>query len=232
MVSLTATALDLRAQLAQRFPDAVPLPGRREAGLATGIEAFDNILPNHGLPRGRPTVWGAPASGAMAILGAASHALLASGQRAAWIDGSRTVGLGWEEGPIMLRPRTPLLGLRFAELLLESGGFALVVLSGIPVERTTLFRLARATHEGGGAFALVADGALPAALRLRSRYLPEHTVYARTPFGDPACIRSLTVTLDAVASGWQRSTTLTLPLHSHDVRRALDPGLADRRGGE
>jgi hypothetical protein len=177
-------------------------------------------------------VWGGPGHGAVALLGAAAHTLLASGQRTAWIDGSRTIGLGWENGPLMLRPRTPLLGLRFAELLLESGGFALVVLSGIPVERTTLFRLARATHEGGGAFAMVADGSLPAALRLRSRYLPERIEYARTPFGDPAQVRRVTLTLDAVASGWQRSTTLTLPFHSHDVRRSLDPGLADRRGGE
>ncbi|HEY4322051.1 MAG TPA: hypothetical protein VGM77_12855 [Gemmatimonadales bacterium] len=232
MVFLTATALDLRAQLAQRFPDAVPLPGRREAGLRTGIEAFDNALPNNGLPRGRPTIWATPGAGATAILMATVHQLLATGQRAAWIDGSRMLGLGWPDGPLMLRPRTALLGLRFAELLLESGGFALVVLSGVPVERTTLFRLARATHEGGGAFALLTEGTLPAALRVRSRYVTERIRYQPTPFGDPARLTSVTVAIDAVASGWQRNTTLTLPLDTHDVRCALDSGLADRRGGE
>ena len=229
---MTAAALDLREHLARRFPDAIPLAGRRDAGLATGIEAFDNILPNGGLPRGRATVWSAPASGATAILATACQSLLATGMRTAWIDGARILGLGWEDGPLVLRPRTPLLGLRFAELLLMSGGFALVVMSGIPAERTTLFRLGRAVHEGGGAFAMVADGTLPAPLRLRSRYLPERFAYARTPFGDPALLRHVTIAIDANSSGWNATTTLTLPVHAHDVRSALDPGLADRRGSE
>jgi hypothetical protein len=132
----------------------------------------------------------------------------------------------------MIRPRTPLLGLRFAELLLACGGFALVVMQGIPADRTTLFRLARAVHEGGGAFAMIAEGSLPAALRLRSRYLPEHFDYARTPFGDAATLRAVTLAIDATSSGWNATTTLSLPFHSHDVRSALDPGLADRRGSE
>ena len=229
---MNSTALDLREHLARRFPDAVPLAGRREAGLATGISAFDQMLPNGGLPRGRATVWAIPGSGATAILTTACRSILATGMRAAWIDGARTLGLGWNDGPVVIRPRTPLLGLRFAELLLGSGGFALVVMSGIPAERTTLFRLARAVHEGGGAFAMVADGTLPAALRLRSRYLPERFDYARSPFGDPAMVRTVTIAIDATSSGWNAAATLTLPLHSHDVRSALDPGLADRRGSE
>jgi hypothetical protein len=228
----TAAALDLREQLARRFPDAVPLAGRREAGLSTGISAFDKMLPNGGLPRGRATVWSTPASGATAILSQACRATLASGLRSAWIDGARTLGLGWGDGPLMIRPRTPLLGLRFAELLLTSGGFSLVVMSGIPAERTTLFRLARAVHEGGGAFAMIAEGTLPAALRLRSRYLPERFDYARTPFGNPAMVRTVTLAIDAASSGWNAATTLTLPFDSHDVRSALDSGLADRRGSE
>lgn len=231
---MTATALDLRQQLAQRFPDAIPLAGRREAGLATGMIAFDKVLPNNGLPRGRATVWSSPAPGATAILSATCRSLLGSGHRAAWIDGSRTLGEGWAGGllPLVIRPRTPLLGLRFAELLLVSGGFALVVMSGVPSERTALFRLARAVHEGGGAFALVAGESLPAALKLSSRYLPDRCCYARTPFGDPARIESVTVAIDARSSGWNASTTLSLPLHAHDVRSALDCGLADRRGSE
>jgi hypothetical protein len=201
-------------------------------GVPTGIASFDGALPNAGLPRGRPTVWSTPASGATAILSHACRTILASGLRAAWIDGARILGPGWVAGPLVLRPRTPLLGLRFAELLLLSGGFSLVVLSGIPADRTTLFRLARAVHEGGGAFAMLAAGSLPAALRISSRYLPERFVYAPTPFGDPAMVRSVTLAIDASSSGWNTSTTLSLPFDSHDVRSALDPGLADRRGLE
>jgi len=225
-----AAVLDIREHLARRFPDAIPLAGRQRTGLPTGIQAFDNILPNDGLPTGRPTVWSTPSHGATTILAAACRSLLESGQRTAWIDGDRVLGLGRETGPLLIRPRTPLLGLRFAELLLMSGGFALVVMSGIPAERTTLFRLARAVHEGGGAFAMIANESLPAALRLRSRYLPERFDYALTPFGDPAMVRHVTLAIDASSSGWNASTHLTLPLHSHDVRSALDPGLADRRG--
>ncbi|HEY2340027.1 MAG TPA: hypothetical protein VGH75_05840 [Steroidobacteraceae bacterium] len=229
---MSAAALGLREHLAHRFPGSVPLPGRREAGLSTGIAALDGVLPNGGLPRGRATVWGTPGSGATAILSMACHSMLTTGLRAAWIDGARTLGPGWSEGPLVIRPRTPLLGLRFAELLLMSGGFALVVMSGIPAERSTLFRLGRAVHEGGGAFAMVADAALPAALRLQSRYLPERFDYARSPFGDHAMLRHVTLAIDVISSGWNAATTLTLAVHSHDVRSALDPGLADRRGSE
>ncbi len=229
---MSLPALDLRDLLARRFPDAVPLPARRDAGLGTGIAAWDHVLPNHGLPRGRPTIWTAPASGATALLSAACRAAIAAGHRVAWIDGHRSLGPGWIDGPLVLRPRTPLLALRFAELLIASGGFALVVLSGTETitDRTTLFRLARAVHEGGGAFAMTASASLPAALRLTSRYLADRHDYALTPFGDPARLRRVTLAIDATASGWRAGTTLTLPVFSHDVRGALDSGLADRRG--
>ncbi len=229
---MIAPALDLREHLARKFPDAVPLPGRQESGIPTGIAHFDNLLPNNGLPRGRAATWNAPAHGATALLSAACHFLIASGWRTAWIDGARTMGTGWSDGPLMIRPRTPLLGLRFAELLLMSGGFSLVVMSGIPADRPTLFRLGRAVHEGGGAFAMLTEEALPAPLRLTSRYLPQRFDYARTPFGTPALLRRVSIAIDANASGWSRTTTLALPFHAHDVRSALDSGLADRRGSE
>ncbi len=229
---MSLPALDLRQLLARRFPDAVPLPARRDAGLGTGVAAFDHILPNHGLPRGRPTIWTLPAPGATTLLAAACRAVQQAGQRAVWIDGHRVLGPGWLDGPLVLRPRTALLAQRFAEVLIASGGFALVVLSGAGAvtDRTTLFRLARAVHDGGGAFAMTAAATLPAALRLTSRYLPDRYDYVPTPFGDPAQLRRVTLAVDAVASGWRAATTLTLPVYSHDIRCALDPGLADRRG--
>src|SRR5690242_21959078 len=88
----TAAATTLRALLEQRFPDAAPLTGGAHAtdAVATGIAALDRILPNHGLPRGRLSVW-APLGAANAILRGACHAVVAAGERAAWIDTDNTV---------------------------------------------------------------------------------------------------------------------------------------------
>ncbi|HEX3927102.1 MAG TPA: hypothetical protein VHW65_03825 [Gemmatimonadales bacterium] len=227
-----APALDLRELLAKRFPDAVPLPARRDGGISTGLAPLDRILPNGGLPRGRPTLWSTPGAGATALLSQACRAVTQAGMRAAWIDTLHQLGPGWCDGPVVFRPRTPLLALRFAEILAASGGFALVVLHGVAADRTTFFRLSRAVHEGGGAFAMVSDAALPAALRLRSRYVLDRFEWARTPFGDPAVVRQAAVAVDATASGWNAHTVLSLPVISHAVRCALPPGLADRRGAD
>ena len=227
---MAAPALALRDLIAQRFPDAVPLPSRRESGIATGVGPLDRILPGGGLPRGRPTLWEQPGAAATALLAAASQAVLIQGMRSAWIDGDHTLGHGWHDGPLMLRPRTPLLGLRFAEVLLASGGFALVVVSGVTTDRNTMFRLGRAVHEGGGAFAMLGEASLPAALKLRSRYLFERMRYAMSPFSEPAAIRSVSVSIEASASGWREKTELTLPFAGHVVRSALEGGLVDRRG--
>ena len=59
------------------------------------------------------------AVGATALLYATTQSLGRAGHRVVWIDGHRTLGFGWPDNALMLRPRTPLLGLRFAELLLE-----------------------------------------------------------------------------------------------------------------
>src|SRR5262245_61726942 len=91
----------LRALIEQRFPDATPLKGGAQTTeqVATGIDALDQMLPNGGLPRGRLSVW-APQGGSTAILRAACHAVVANGERSAWIDGDNTVaGAFWGDGP-------------------------------------------------------------------------------------------------------------------------------------
>ncbi len=224
-------APDLRRLIAARFPDAVPLPERQREGIATGVQAWDRLLPGGGLPRGRPTLWDAGHSAAAtALLAHASRATIAAGWRTAWIDGSHTLGPGWVDGPLVLRPRTPNLGLSFAELLLDSGGFALVVMAGVPLERTTLFRLARAAHEGGGAFAVIADGHLPAALTLRSNWLAGSAVKATSPSGEVARLISLPVSLEVTTSGMKKTAVIGCTVPSHEVRQRLTPGLVDRRG--
>jgi len=95
------TLRDLRRRLAEEYPDARPLVERDAQRLAhpvpTGIAALDRMLPGGGLPRGKLTAW-APDGGAAAVLRAACRAALAAGERAAWIDVSRTATFGWAAG--------------------------------------------------------------------------------------------------------------------------------------
>src|SRR3954468_14091736 len=91
----------LRALIEHRFPDATPVTHRTAEPVATGISALDGILPGHGLPRGRLTVW-MPEGGATAILRATSQTTVLNGERAVWIDGKGTIaGAFWEEGPVL-----------------------------------------------------------------------------------------------------------------------------------
>jgi hypothetical protein len=101
-VPAPATTLrDLRRRLAEEYPDARPLVERDAQRLAvpvpTGIEALDRALPGGGFPRGKLTAW-TPDGGAAAVLRAACRAVMAAGERAAWIDGSRTATFGWAGG--------------------------------------------------------------------------------------------------------------------------------------
>ena len=163
----------IRALIEHRFPDATPVTHRTAEPVATGIDALDVILPGHGLPRGRLTVW-MPQGGATAVLRAACHTTVAQGERAVWIDGLGTVaGPFWEEGPILVRPRNRKHGLRGAEELLRCGGFALVVIAGLEPEGTETVRLSRAASEGGGAMVILTSHASMASLRVTSQILRE-----------------------------------------------------------
>lgn len=232
-MSSAASARDLtalRALLDERFPDASPITRRAAPQLATGIAELDQALPSGGLPRGRLSVW-RPHGGATAILRAACHGVLAAGERSAWIDSAGQVaGAFWDEGPLLVRPSSRLHALRSAEELLRSGGFSLVVLAGAEPRGQETVRLTRATRDGGSALvALTAHSAL-SALRLVSRIAPADYRYRRSPFGDPADITDVRVRVDAVAIGWKGHAEFVLPVVHQELRMALDPGLADRRG--
>jgi hypothetical protein len=220
----------LRTLLTDRFPDAVLLPERTAAPLVTGVAALDRILPNGGLPRGRLVVWQTQTGGARAVLRAACFGLLDRGERTVWIDGARTLGPQWVDGPLVVRPASAELALRAAEILLRSGGFALVVLTGVDPEPTAMLRLSRMVHEGGGGFVALTSRTLTASLRLSSRYLPSEFRCARGPFGEIAAVEAVAVRVEARGPGWHEAATLHLPAHSHDLRLSLEPELADRRG--
>jgi len=220
----------LRALIEHRFPDATPVTHRTAEPVATGIEVLDEILPGRGLPRGRLTVW-MPQGGASAVLRAACHTTVAAGERAVWIDGLGTVaGPFWEEGPILVRPRNSKHGLRGAEELLRSGGFALVVIAGIEPEGTETVRLSRAAREGGGALVALTTHASMASLRITSQILRESYRWRKTPFGDPAEAQEAKIRVRVRSLGWNRSADFSVPVVAYDLRMSLESGLVDRRG--
>src|SRR3954465_8872081 len=220
----------IRALIEQRFPDATPATHRTAEPVATGIEPLDAILPGHGLPRARLTVW-MPQGGATAVLRAACNTTVAQSERAAWIDGLGTIaGPLWEEGPILVRSGSRKNGLRAAEELLRCGGFALVVIAGIEPEGTQEARLSRAAREGGGALVSLTSHASMASLRVTSQILRDTYRWRKTPFGDPAEAQEVMIRVRAFSLGWNRSADFPVPVVPYDLRIGLEAGLRDRRG--
>ena len=221
---------DLRAFLEQEFPDAIPIPRRQGDTMATGIQELDGILPNGGFPKGRLSVW-APGGGATSVLRAACTTAVSAGERAVWIDGAGTIaGAFWVTGPTLVRPKSRIHALRAAEVLLQSGGFALIVLTGADPEGTENVRLSRAAHEGGSAIVALTNNASTAGLKVSSRIQPHSYVWRRTPHGDPAAVDSATLQVHAVSLGWNRRARVVLPVWRDELRAALDTSLPDRRG--
>lgn len=220
----------VRDLLRERFPDAVPLPERAVPALDTGLTLLDQLLPSGGLPRARVVVWRSEGGGATALLRSAAGSLVERGERVAWVDGRRSLGAGWLDGPLVVRPSSPDLALTSAEILLRSGGFALVVLTGVEPDQHAMLRLSRMVHEGGGAFVAVTSRTLTASLRLASRFVVDRFRWTTGPFGNIAAVEAAALEVSATAPGWSRATLLSLPALTHDLRLALDPLLADRRG--
>ncbi len=235
---------DVRRLLAEQFPDARPLVERDAERLArpvsTNVPALDRALPGGGLPRGKLTAW-APAAGAATLLRSACRAVLAGGERAAWIDGTETLTYGWgpsRDGaagdalPLVVQPNDRMNALRCAELVLRSGAFALVVLemaAGSEPAGTETVRLTRATRDGGSALVVLTERGSMAALRITSRLLPSAVRWQRGPFGAAAPVE-VRAEVRARALGWNEWAEVTLAVAAYDLRDALDPRPADRRG--
>jgi hypothetical protein len=229
---MTALALqDLKQALQQRFPDALPLGRGLADAVPTGSAALDTLLPGGGLARGRVTLW-RPGGGATALLRGSCEAVLAQGERSAWIDMAGTQGADfWRTGPLLLRPSSERQGLSCAEELLRSGGFALVVVSGGRREAAReAVRLSRDARAGGAALVLVQSEAAVAHLRVSSHTPPDAWRWRRDPFGDPVEVVAVRVEVEAAALGWSGRTQLELPVRTHRLRLSPEPRLADRRG--
>ncbi len=223
-MTVPARTAAVQALILQRFPDAVPVVQWSRGTVPTGVETFDRILPNGGFQRGRLAVW-TPGAGAAALLRTAAFRAVADGERAVWIDATRTVtGACWREGPLLVRPTGETSALRAAEELGRSGGFAFVVLDGVDPRSPELVRCARAAHDGGAALVLVTRATALASLRLSSQ-----AVLGRWGTA-PSMIRSMKVRVTARASGWHASTELALPVWHDDLRLSLELRHPDRRG--
>lgn len=224
----------LRELLTERFPGAAPLVQRTATPVATGLQTLDQVLPGGGLPRGKLTAWAQQSGGASAVLRAACQSVVAAGARAAWIDVEETVGVDWQEGPLLIRPAGPesrLNALRSAEVVLASGGFALVVLSaGADPQGTERVRLTRAAREGNSAFVALTDNPSLAALRVTSRILPHSFRWERGPFREPAAPIDATVEIRVRTLGVNARASVVLPVASYELRLSVDPTLVDRRG--
>jgi hypothetical protein len=229
-MTAAARATNLKALIAQRFPDAVPAERWSRGTVASGVEGLDRILPNGGFQRGRLAVW-TPGAGAAALLRTAALRAVADGERAVWIDAHHTVaGACWREGPHLVRPVNETAALRAAEELGRSGGFALVVLDGVEPQSPELVRCARAAHDGGAALVLITRTTSLASLRLSSRPLSPILAHSRPFSPPPSIIRSMRVRVVARASGWHAATELVLPVWHDDLRLSLELRHPDRRG--
>jgi hypothetical protein len=218
----------LRALIEQKFPDATPVTRRTAQPVATGITALDRALPNGGFPLGKLSAC-EPKGGTTAILRAACQKAVADGDRAVWIDGARTIaGAFWDEGPLLVRPECHTHAVRAADELIRSGGFRLVVLTGVTATDTETMRLVRAVHDGGGAFITISPNSTMAALRL-SAHIDQYR-WRFDPFGEPAELQEVRVRVHARALGWDKRAEFSIPVQSHELRLSLESGLADRRG--
>jgi hypothetical protein len=161
---------------------------------------------------------------------AALHAT-AEGERVVWIDATGTLtGARWRQGPLLVRPRTPLAGLRACEELARSGGFALVVVDGADADAAVAVRCARAAHEGSAAIVLLSRQAPVASLRLETRALPQAYGWRKSRLGEPGAVQSVRIRVMARASGWHASTELIIPVWHDDRRLTPDSTYPDRRG--
>jgi hypothetical protein len=222
----------LRHDLEQRFPDALPVPRSRgvASAVGTGLGPVDAMLPGGGLARGRVTLW-KPGGGATAVLRAATVAALERGERAAWIDSDGTQVSGVGGGALLARPADEIEAVVCAEELLRCGGFSLVVLSGGGrVVSDAAVRLGRAARAGGSGFVLLGVDSSVAHMRVQTTIRPDGYRWRANPFGEPSEPESVEIEIRASSLGWSGGTRVVVPLQAYPQRLGPEQGLVDRRG--
>jgi hypothetical protein len=118
-----------------------------------------------------------------------------------------------------------------AEELLRSGGFGLIVVTGLGRHAGRCgVRLSRAAKAGGSGLVMVGAAPDVAALRVVCRVEPDAWRWAPDPFGAAGEPMAVRIRLEARSLGWSGATSFELPVWIHGIRTALDPLLVDRRG--
>ena len=182
--------LGLGSRIRRGGPATDATPRRR---CATGIAAVDRVLEG-GFPRGRLSeITGPPSSGRTSLALALLAAATAAGELVALVDASdafapdAATAAGVDLGRVLwARAPRPVEALRGAECLLQTAGFALVLLdlAHSTAERSSpaWLRLARVAAASDAALVVLASGPLAgscAALRLEMQ--PAGTRFAGTP---------------------------------------------------
>jgi hypothetical protein len=160
-------------------------------------------------------------------------AVVLKGERAAWVETTDTGRLQWTAtGHVRLLVRAPdvVTAQRATEELLRSGAFAVVVLAGAQDTGSHTIRLAGAAHDGSAAAVALTERATAALIRITSRLMPAAYELRSNVHAEPAAMVRAAVRVHVRAPGWDKSATVHVDISQHDLRIALDPGLADRRG--
>lgn len=167
--STSRTALEVFSTLALPGTVRLGMTGEPVRRLPTGLPALDAAL-DGGLPRGRVSeITGPVTSGKTALVFAALAAATQRGEFTALIDlpnalhpaQAQSAGIALHH-LLWVRPPTLAVGLRCAELILETKGFGLVALDlGAPRPRQLRApmwpRVSRAAERAGAAVLIAAD---------------------------------------------------------------------------
>ena len=223
------------AQLREDIRRLRAAPRKYLAVLRTGVEGFDGLFPDGGLPLGHGIeLWGEAASGRTSL---ALRAVAAAGREqrlAAWIDGPRELyppaaaALGVDlQRLLIVRPKAPGQLVWTAVQILRSGAFACAVLdlthTGVRLGLADGRKLQEAAAKGGAALVLLTPPDAPGdgLMRLRARAVGVEGLSVEV-------VRSRRGAIGAQALvAWDALYPGCAPLYRYDKTPA-SPSLSDR----
>jgi len=227
--SRRATIEALRAEIGERFREAIPASGEAPGpALSSGWERVDALLPHGGLRPGESlAVEAAPGAGGVALLSSWVRAASRAGEPAAVVDPSPScLPHPWVEpedgdAPIWIVTPTPADFWPAVDVLLRSGAFGLLALVEPPTAPTGVGpRLSRLLRKRSGRLLVLGQAPFPPSARLCLRTTALR--WCPSPLGEAPTERQLSITSALGHAEVHRDDTRT------DRLRAA-PRAADRR---